>query len=186
MAVILYIEFCLSVNFLRDMIGRYSCRLCGSICVYYCYRKTRYLISQQFFSFSRICVTRDFDSEPGLWNCMAWFFSMDYLDSCIQIPFRLLHPLPSRHSRTHLKIINIHICQKLAAVVGVWWYVTWEEFVFQCRKISEFPITYNLVSLHVEAYNVINLSECYSSFPLWMQICLRTHTTTIVTYTMYM
>jgi hypothetical protein len=60
---------------------------------------------------------------------------MDSIDSSIKITFRLLHPLPSRYSWTHLKIINIHIWQKLASAVGMSWYVTWEEYVLQRRKI---------------------------------------------------
>jgi hypothetical protein len=139
-AVVPYIQFCLAMWFMHNMILLYTHAgyVVPSVFVAATERWSS-LISQQFFSLSRICITRDFESESGLWNCEAWLFYTDSFDFCIQIPFRLLHPLPSRYSRTHLKIINIHIWKKkLASVVGMSWYVMWEEYILQRRKFIWF------------------------------------------------
>lgn len=122
-AMVSHIQFCLATRVLQNMILQYTNAGYFVRSVFLATTERRpSLTSQQFFSFSRICITRDFESESGLWNCMAWFFYMDSIDSYIQIPFRLLHPLPSRYSRPHVKIINIHIWQKLASAVGMSWY----------------------------------------------------------------
>jgi hypothetical protein len=129
----------------------HSCRPCCSICICCNYSKTalpNFKIVFQFFNFL-------FHAWLWFWvwavEYMAWSFSVDSVDSCIQIPFRLLHLLPSRYSRTHLKIIDIRIWPKLASPVGMPWYVTWDEIVFQHRIISEFTVAYTHVSLDVEA-----------------------------------